>query len=308
LLQILPGERWVHSLVGELNTLEAWHQDVAPAENVGGFVDQVRTRHRRARGLGQQSSEKLLGRELPRVVRLASQDIVATGRHDEHVLTEQASGHWGRVDQATQSKPISTCWSWWSSISPSRSEYLTGVWSLPVSVQANPDRLLRHRKVRSMTAEDVFPRCAQFSDEELAYHEAGHAVLQVLLGGTVTRVSIEREDASRGVRLPGQIEPPATDAPSVHNRIVVLLGGEAALHVWRPSSSVRPDANDRQQAEPLAATISDQPASVLEADWQRAVTTLQSDENWARVKRVAKRLATERVLDDDEVHRLIRGS
>jgi ATP-dependent Zn protease len=145
----------------------------------------------------------------------------------------------------------------------------------------------------------------EFTDEELAYHEAGHSVLHVLLGGTVTRVSIVRVDPHRGVHVPDAADPLPTDLVSVHNLIVVLLGGEAALHVWRAASLRRPDAKDRARAEALAAKISDEPASVLEADWQTAVSTLGGAENWSRVERLANRLATERVLDGDEVHRVI---
>jgi ATP-dependent Zn protease len=148
---------------------------------------------------------------------------------------------------------------------------------------------------------------AEFTDEELAYHEAGHAVLHVLLGGRVNRICIVRDDPKRGVEVPAAGDPLVADAATVHNRIVVLLGGEAALHVWRPANPRRPDAKDRARAEVLAATLSSEPASVLETDWEVAVGMLRSDENWPLVERLAKRLATERVLEGEDVQRLIRG-
>ncbi len=42
------------------------------------------------------------------------------------------------------------------------------------------------------------------TDEELALHEAGHSVIHVLLGGTLKRVSIVRDDPSRASRPPKQ--------------------------------------------------------------------------------------------------------
>ena len=48
---------------------------------------------------------------------------------------------------------------------------------------------------------------AQFSDEQLAYHEAGHAVLHHLQGGVVTRLSIERSDPQQGTHVVPLPEP-----------------------------------------------------------------------------------------------------
>jgi hypothetical protein len=86
---------------------------------------------------------------------------------------------------------------------------------------------------------------------------------------------------------------------------VVLLRGAAAQHVRDPAPTVLAASAHREQAEALAATISDQPMSVPEADWRRAVSTLQTPENWQRVERLAARLAQAQLLDGDEVYRLI---
>ena len=50
-------------------------------------------------------------------------------------------------------------------------------------------------------SESTHPLSA-YTDEQLAYHEAGHAVIHALQGGTVSRVSIECADPPRGVQLP----------------------------------------------------------------------------------------------------------
>src|SRR5919201_6256250 len=61
-------------------------------------------------------------------------------------------------------------------------------------------------------------------DEDLAYHEAGHAVMHALNGGTVERVSIERGDPQRGVRVQPFAEA-GVGEPAAPRRIPVLGGG-----------------------------------------------------------------------------------
>jgi hypothetical protein len=143
-----------------------------------------------------------------------------------------------------------------------------------------------------------------FSDQELALHEAGHTVLQVLLGGRVTRVSIVRDEPSRGVQLPSGTDPLPGDPAAVHDRAVVLLGGEAAQHIRNPASPRHADSTDRKRAERLLATIA---AADLEPDWSRALAILRMPENWQRVQRLADVLVRKRVVDGVEAERIVRG-
>ena len=50
-----------------------------------------------------------------------------------------------------------------------------------------------------MVTQERLAHLAQFTDEHLAYHEAGHAVVHHLQGGTVLRLSIERTDTKQGM-------------------------------------------------------------------------------------------------------------
>ncbi len=111
----------------------------------------------------------------------------------------------------------------------------------------------------------------QYSDEELAYHEAGHAVAALLLGRTVTRVNIVRDDASRGVRVPSFRDDAEETPETTADKILILLAGGAAQHVRDPSMPRSEDAKDWPRAEALAGTT-----STLETAWARAVSLLRS--------------------------------
>jgi hypothetical protein len=52
-----------------------------------------------------------------------------------------------------------------------------------------------------------------YTDDELAFHEAGHSVMRILLGGTFNRVSIVRDDPARGVRTAQTSTKIANDSP-----------------------------------------------------------------------------------------------
>ncbi|MBV9358771.1 MAG: hypothetical protein JO023_24965 [Chloroflexi bacterium] len=137
----------------------------------------------------------------------------------------------------------------------------------------------------------------QYSDEDLAYHEAGHAVAALVLGHSVVRVSVVRDDPSRGVRVPSFVSedlPPGSEA--VRDRILVNLAGNAAQHVRNPTSPRQQDAKDWPRAEALAGST-----EILEAEWQRAVALLQVPEHWERVERIAQALLAEPVLEAAQI-------
>ena len=140
----------------------------------------------------------------------------------------------------------------------------------------------------------------QYSDEDLAYYEAGHTVAALLLGRTVTRVSIVRDDASRGVRVPSFRDDAEETSETNADKILILLAGAAAQHVRDPSMPRRLDAKDWPRAEALAGTT-----SALEAAWARAVTLLQSPEHWEYVERIAQSLLRERLLVSEQLAQLM---
>jgi ATP-dependent Zn protease len=140
----------------------------------------------------------------------------------------------------------------------------------------------------------------QYSDEDLAYHEAGHTVAALLLGQTVTRVSIVRDDASRGVRVPSFNDAADETPVAVADKILILLAGNAAQHVRDPASPRRQDAKDWPQAEALAGSTSS-----LETAWARADDLLQMPGNWEHVEEIAQALLRERVLEGAEIAQLM---
>jgi hypothetical protein len=137
----------------------------------------------------------------------------------------------------------------------------------------------------------------QFSDADLAYHEAGHAVAALALGQTVARVSIMREDASRGVQVPSFN---AEDSAAVRDKVLILLAGCAAQQVRDPTSPRRQDAKDWPRAEALIGDT-----AALEAEWDRAMALLQTPEHWQQVDRIAQALLRERILEREQILRLM---
>jgi hypothetical protein len=140
----------------------------------------------------------------------------------------------------------------------------------------------------------------QYSDEDLAYHEAGHTVAALLLGQSVTRVSIVRDDASRGVGVPSFDDVAEATPAAVADKILILLAGSAAQHLRDPASPPRHDAKDWPRAEALAGSTSS-----VETAWARAVDLLQTPANWEQVQEIARALLRERVLDGAKIAQLM---
>ena len=143
----------------------------------------------------------------------------------------------------------------------------------------------------------------QYSDEDLAYHEAGHTVAALLLGRSVARVSIVRDDPTRGVRVPSFDAEAPDESGTGRDKVLILLAGCAAQQVRDPASPRQTDAKDWPRAEALAGS-----ASALEAEWERAVALLQSPEHWQRVERLAQALLRERVLESAQIAQLMDRS
>src|SRR5215207_10371659 len=89
---IVAGELLVSRDVRELRPWHARHDRVAPTEDVVARVEEIRPRDRRPGALVKHTGEEPLGRQLPVVVRSASQDVLSGRASDEHVLPEQSTG------------------------------------------------------------------------------------------------------------------------------------------------------------------------------------------------------------------------
>jgi ATP-dependent Zn protease len=158
---------------------------------------------------------------------------------------------------------------------------------------------------------------AQFGDEDLAYHEAGHAVVHHLNGGTVARVSIERSDARRGVQLaPRQAAAQEAAArqtgetgesrEALERKIGVLVAGEVAatLHGTPEHLVTAGGRVDHEQALRAAAEAGmehKEARAMIDAAWERVREQLREPGNWRLVEALAQELLRRRTLDAEQV-------
>ena len=163
------------------------------------------------------------------------------------------------------------------------------------------------------SAQSNLDHLGQFTDEELAYHEAGHAVIHVKGGGIITRLSIVRTDPAIGTHADSSPPKPATppaptgDPETVRHWIDMLLAGEATGYVRgrrRPESSV----GDRKQAFLAARTVAKDDAAaqaMVDAQWDGVVAQLRDPATWRKVETLAGELTQRGTLDGDEIARLL---
>ena len=160
-----------------------------------------------------------------------------------------------------------------------------------------------------MSTETGRPAALPFTDEELAYHEAGHAVVYALDGGTISRVSIERTDPRRGVHVAPHPQP-ANEADA-RRMIQTLLAGEVALFLHHGERKQVPDSRDREQARRAARTFAGEDAAAeraLEQEWERTHERLRDAATWQKVKGVAEALLRARTIDGREVAEIVAGA
>lgn len=169
----------------------------------------------------------------------------------------------------------------------------------------------------------VIEHLSQFTDEEMAYHEAGHAVIYARGGGRVSRLSIIRADPARGTRTdsppprpadagsPPKPPAPTGDAAKVRHWIDCLLAGEAAgyLHSGRrrPESGV----GDRAAALEAARTVAADDAAaqaMVEAQWDGVVAQLRDPATWRKVEALAGAVMREGTLEGDAIARMLASA
>ena len=110
-----------------------------------------------------------------------------------------------------------------------------------------------------MVSQERLAHLAQFTDEHLAYHEAGHAVVHYLQGGTIVRLSIERTDPKQGMH-PGQRPTPTESADqqkALRDLVALLVAGEVAATIHgAPENVVKAGGRvDREHAIRRAAEL-----------------------------------------------------
>jgi hypothetical protein len=159
-----------------------------------------------------------------------------------------------------------------------------------------------------MVSQERLAHLAQFTDEHLAYHEAGHAVVHHLQGGTIVRLSIERTDPKQGMH-PAQ-QPTPTDSADqlkvLRDLVALLVAGEVAATIHgAPESVVKAGGRvDREHAIRRAAEVGvDEAAAraMIEAEWPRVRDRLEEPANWKLVDSLAQQLARLKVLDADQI-------
>jgi hypothetical protein len=171
-----------------------------------------------------------------------------------------------------------------------------------------------HASPASRAARATQEHLAQFGDEDLAYHEAGHAVVHHLEGGAVTRLSIERTDPRRGTQLAPGAAPPSgsasSDPEALRKRIATLVGGEVAAtlhgtpeHVVTAGGRVDHDQALRAAAE--AGIAPDDARAMIDAEWQRVRDLLSEPARWRLVESLAQAVLRDRTLDAGQIRAVL---
>jgi hypothetical protein len=159
-----------------------------------------------------------------------------------------------------------------------------------------------------MVSQERLAHLAQFTDEHLAYHEAGHAVIHHLHGGTILRLSIERTDPKQGMH--SEKEPTPTESAdqqkAPRDLVALLVAGEVAATIHgAPENVVEAGGRvDREHAIRRAALLGvDEAAAraMIEAEWPRVRDRLEEPANWKLVDSLAQQLVRHKVLDADQI-------
>ncbi|MBV9578178.1 MAG: hypothetical protein JO057_06265 [Chloroflexi bacterium] len=159
-----------------------------------------------------------------------------------------------------------------------------------------------------MVTQERLAHLAQFTDEHLAYHEAGHAVVYHLQGGTIVRLSIERTDPNQGMRPAEQLTPTAAadQLNALRDLVALLVAGEVAASIYgAPDNVVKAGGSvDREDAIRRAAEVGmDETAAraMIGAEWPRVRDRLEEPANWKLVDSLAQQLVRQKVLDADQI-------
>lgn len=157
--------------------------------------------------------------------------------------------------------------------------------------------------------------------EICAYHEAGHALMAVMLGGRVQRLTIEPE-WDEETRREGDVEvhwplDEFTDRRLSNACITVALAGPAAEMIHREMVTLgepfhpalmREWAYDWQVAWSLAGKfLVDEPQRLafLESSLMGLYQTLRSDRMWNALAAIVDELVAHETLDGPDVHEIV---
>jgi hypothetical protein len=173
---------------------------------------------------------------------------------------------------------------------------------------------LRHRfRLEDGAGDGEAPRGEGARRQTLAVHEAGHAVVHWLHGGTVRRIALapvsgvevaDGGEGGRGVSGHGPAMP-------ARYALQAMMGGEAATLVRGARVPAAWSASDRAMAAALARRLTGgdavEAALLVEDAWAAARDRLAEGRAWARVQRVADALVARQRLDGDEFRKAVAG-
>ena len=161
-------------------------------------------------------------------------------------------------------------------------------------------------------AQATHAHLSQFSDEDMAYHEAGHAVVHHLNGGVITRLSIDRADPRRGTQPAPHPSPAKSADPqqALRDLIALLVGGEVAatLHgtpdqLVTAGGRVDHDAALRAAAE--AGINQVEARAMIDAEWNRVRDRLRDPSAWRLVESLARSLLQHKTLDAEQIEAVL---
>lgn len=145
-------------------------------------------------------------------------------------------------------------------------------------------------------------------EELVAYHEAGHAVMAVHLGGRIMHVSIEPPDDDGPLRSGESIVkwPAMTQEQLVLAELQVSLAGPIAEMVFSGQldeiANVPEFAGDWQRAmQGLAMVRAEQRQRLLSRSIDHGWKFFETEQHWAAVCAVADLLSAHETIEHDEV-------
>lgn len=145
-------------------------------------------------------------------------------------------------------------------------------------------------------------------DDEIAHHEAGHAVVEVVLGTVPDYVTIV-QDGSAGGASGHTGGHKMVHGPSGFDQMTVSYAGYAAHVKFAPHAEERarigaqPDFEKAKQCMSSYRTSPGEPEALMASKRSEAARLV--DEHWPAIQRVAQALVVEKTIDSARLQQLI---
>ena len=156
---------------------------------------------------------------------------------------------------------------------------------------------------------------AQFSDSDMGFHEAGHAVIHHLNGGTIIRLSIDRTNDRRGTQTAPERPSDASsgDDPktTLDKRLALLVAGDAAgsIHgtpIEIVTAGSRVDYEQALWATAEAGSGPQDARAMIDTAWERAREQLRQPDTWRLVDALAQELIQKRTLEAEQIASILK--